>query len=161
MTYTRTYVEMTSPAELRPGREADGVALLPISDRPELVRELAVRIGEPHGWRTVTRTDEEWAAEFAKPGLHSWAVTHHDEPVGLVDMIDAPPEVEIYTFGLVPEAVGRGIGGHVLTLAVRQAWSLRSGVTRVWLHTSTQDHPNALPNYQARGFRAYRTEERG
>jgi len=160
LTHLRTYVEMTSVDELRPGREADGVALLPISDRPELVRELAVRIGAPYGWKTATRTDEEWAAEFAQPGLRSWAITHHGEPVGLVDLLDQPPEVEISTFGLVPEAVGRGLGGHALTLAVRQAWALREGVTRVWLHTSTQDNPNALPNYQARGFRPYRTEER-
>jgi len=159
MTYIRTYLEMTSPEELRPGREVDGVALLPISDRPELVRELLVRIGTPYGWRSAKRSDADWAAEFAKPGLRSWAVTHHGEEVGLVDLIDQPPEVELYTFGLVPEAVGRGIGGHALTLALRQAWSLRDGVTRVWLHTSTQDHPNALRNYQARGLRPYDTDE--
>ncbi len=29
---------------------------------------------------------------------------------------------------------------------------------RVWLHTCTLDHPNALPNYLARGFTPYRTE---
>jgi GNAT superfamily N-acetyltransferase len=70
------------------------------------------------------------------------------------------PEVEIETFGLVPEVVGRGIGGHALTLTLQLAWALRPGVKRVWLHTSTQDHPNALPNYQARGLRPYKTEER-
>ncbi|MFG1920397.1 GNAT family N-acetyltransferase [Cryptosporangium sp. NPDC048952] len=157
MTYIRTYLEMTSAAELIPGRPAEGVALLPIG--PELIRELETRVGEPHGWGAGRRTDEEWAAQFAKPYLHDWAITHHDEPVGIVELADRAPEVEITTFGLVPEAVGRGIGSYALTLAVRQAWDLLPTVSRVWLHTSTQDHPNALPNYQARGFKAYRTEE--
>jgi hypothetical protein len=30
----------------------------------------------------------------------------------------------------------------------------------VWLHTSSFDHPQALANYLARGFRVYDTEER-
>jgi hypothetical protein len=28
----------------------------------------------------------------------------------------------------------------------------------VWLHTSTLDHPAALPNYLKRGFKQVRTE---
>jgi GNAT superfamily N-acetyltransferase len=151
---------MMSPAELWPGRFAEAVALLPITGQTGLIRDLETRVGEPHGWGAGTRSEEAWAEEFAKTYLQWWAITHHDEPVGLVELADRAPEVEITTFGLLPEAVGRGIGGHALTLAVRQAWLLRPGVTRVWLHTSTQDHPNALPNYQARGFKAYRTEER-
>ncbi|MPZ89712.1 MAG: hypothetical protein GEU81_16980, partial [Nitriliruptorales bacterium] len=50
----------------------------------------------------------------------------------------------------------RGLGGHALTLAVRAAWGMTpagaSRVRRIWLHTSTSDHPHALPNYQNRGF---------
>jgi hypothetical protein len=47
-----------------------------------------------------------------------------------------------------------------LTLAVREAWNVEpldaDAVRRVWLHTSSLDHPNALGNYQRRGFRPYR-----
>jgi GNAT superfamily N-acetyltransferase len=70
-------------------------------------------------------------------------------------------QVEITTFGLLPEFVGRGLGGHALTLAIRQAWQVGAldaePVRRVWLHTSTLDHPNALPNYRRRGFRPFKT----
>ena len=65
--------------------------------------------------------------------------------------------VEVAYFGLVPEALGRGLGKHLLSCAVRDAWAL--GPARVWLHTCTLDHPNALPNYVARGFVPYKTEE--
>lgn len=67
--------------------------------------------------------------------------------------------MEITTFGLVPEFVGKGLGGYALTLAVTEAWNLTPNVRRVWLHTSNLDHPHALPNYEHRGFRRFRTTQ--
>ena len=64
--------------------------------------------------------------------------------------------VEIAYFGLLPGAIGQGLGKHLLSCAVRDAWAL--GPARVWLHTCTLDHPHALPNYQKRGFAPYKTE---
>jgi hypothetical protein len=64
--------------------------------------------------------------------------------------------VEIAYFGIVAAEFGRGFGKHLLSCAVRDAWVLAP--RRVWLHTCTLDHPNALPNYIARGFTPYRTE---
>ena len=66
-------------------------------------------------------------------------------------------DVEIETFGLVPEFTGKGLGGYALTLAVRQGWDLAPGTRRVWLHTSSADNPNALPNFHRRGFRTFKT----
>ena len=64
--------------------------------------------------------------------------------------------MEIDYFGLVPNFVGRGLGGAMLTRAVGEAWAL--GAKRVWLHTCTLDSPRALPGYKARGFTPYKTE---
>jgi RimJ/RimL family protein N-acetyltransferase len=167
MSHLRTYLEMTSPDELVPSRTVDDLTLTPIDDDPELIKDLERRIGAPYGWRSATRPDEEWAPVLADPLRRRWAVRLRGEPVGLLELANrADPgekrsdtEVEIVTFGLVPEALGKGLGGHALTLALRQAWDLHADVRRVWLHTSTQDHPNALRNYQARGLRPYRTDE--
>ncbi len=52
--------------------------------------------------------------------------------------------------------LGRGLGKHLLSCAVRDAWALAP--SRVWLHTCTLDHPAALPNYEKRGFARYKTE---
>ena len=64
----------------------------------------------------------------------------------------------------MPEFVGRGFGGHLLTQAVRLAWAAEqpdgAPTRRVWLHTASADHANALPNYRARGFRVVRSEVR-
>jgi GNAT superfamily N-acetyltransferase len=64
--------------------------------------------------------------------------------------------VEIAYFGLLPAFVGRGLGGYLLTVATERAWELAP--PRVWLHTSTLDHPAALPNYLKRGFVISRRE---
>ena len=65
--------------------------------------------------------------------------------------------IEIAYFGLLREFLGRGLGGHLLTQAVQRAWE--AGASRVWVHTSTLDHPAALPNYLKRGFKVYKTED--
>ena len=59
---------------------------------------------------------------------------------------------------LLPQFIGTGRGGQFLTAAIARAWQM--GANRVWLHTSTLDHPRALANYQARGFRIFRTEDK-
>jgi GNAT superfamily N-acetyltransferase len=87
------------------------------------------------------------------------------EVTGLVELEVQPGgEVEIAVFGLVPEFVGKGFGSHLLTLATLLAWNAEPvdgvAVRRVWLHTSSRDHPHARPNYERRGFRAFRTERR-
>jgi GNAT superfamily N-acetyltransferase len=65
--------------------------------------------------------------------------------------------VEIAYFGLLPAYVGRGLGKYLLSEAAARAWTLQP--SRVWLHTSTLDHPAALPNYLARGFSISRVEQ--
>ena len=64
--------------------------------------------------------------------------------------------MEIVYFGLLPAHTAKGIGGWALTEAVRRAWEM--GANRVWVHTCDLDHPGALANYLARGFRPYREE---
>ncbi len=63
---------------------------------------------------------------------------------------------EIAYFGLLPPYVGQGLGKYLLSEAAARAWTLQP--SRVWLHTSTLDHPAALPNYLARGFSIFRVE---
>jgi RNA polymerase sigma factor (sigma-70 family) len=121
-----------------------------------------------HGWdisrafgQSASRREEEWAVWFAgHPSRTFWLLAFKEEPAGMVSY-DLKPggEVEIETFGLLPEFVGKGQGGFALTLGVQQAWELAPSVNRIWLHTSTLDHPRALPNYHRQGFRTFKTEE--
>lgn len=165
MPETVTYLEMTSPEELNPARPVPEVTLRRADPGSPLIREIIERVGRPHRWRSASWSDARWADYLADPGTLAWFVDHDGpagpEHAGIASYRLHPgDEVEITNFGLVPEFVGRGIGGHALTLAIRTAWDLLPGARRVWLHTSTFDHPNALPNYRKRGLRAYRTDVR-
>jgi GNAT superfamily N-acetyltransferase len=59
---------------------------------------------------------------------------------------------------LLPEFIGRGLGGALLTSAIEEAWRMSPSITRVWVHTCTLDHPGALANYQSRGMVIYKRE---
>jgi GNAT superfamily N-acetyltransferase len=165
---TVTYLEMTSDDQLVPGRpppapltmERLGPASLP------LLRSTYARIGAPHRW--VGRSawsDAQWEAWLSRPGMQPWIGRVDGEVAGMVELeAQSGGDVEIVVFGLVPEFVGRGFGSHLLTLGTRLAWAAehpdKAPTRRVWLHTSSRDHPNARPNYERRGFRAFRTEHR-
>jgi GNAT superfamily N-acetyltransferase len=90
----------------------------------------------------------------------------HDQgrPAGYVELDPQPSgQVEIAYFGLLPDYIGKGIGGHLLATGAARAWDLarrwdgREPTRRVWVHTCSLDGPAALPNYQARGFTIYET----
>jgi GNAT superfamily N-acetyltransferase len=124
------------------------------------LRETYVRIGAPYGWTGRTSwTDADWGAELAREGVHAWIALVDGEPAGLVELeAERAGDVGIVVLGLAPEYIGRGLGGALLTRATKLAWELAAPGGRVWVQTSSGDHPNALPNYERRGFRPFRTE---
>ena len=78
--------------------------------------------------------------------------------LGFFELLHNPElkETEISYFGLLEEYIGKGIGGYALTEAIRKAFE--KNIKRVWLHTCTLDHPNALKNYLARGMTVFKKE---
>ena len=102
-------------------------------------------------------TDEQIRARLEDPAVSLHVLTVSESPAGYFELErHGDGSVEIAYFGLLPEFLGRGLGKHLLTEAVQQAWGL--GASRVWVHTCTLDGPAALPNYLARGFQPFRTE---
>lgn len=164
MAKTVTYLEMNNPGDLRPGQVVPELFLRRVDGNLPLMRNAHAQVGAPYGWRSASRTDQEWHERMQSHPLRQyWLITLKKETVGVADLEPQPGgDVEITTFGLLPEYVGRGLGGYALTLAVQQAWAseavMSPVVRRVWLHTCSFDHPNALRNYQRRGFRVYRVK---
>jgi GNAT superfamily N-acetyltransferase len=157
MPITVTFLELTDPAEIRPPERPPRRAYeLARTDDPALGRSLYERIGAPHSW--VAR--DPWSLERWREWLESgeaWIAAVDGEPAGMFSLRTDDDPVEIDVFGLLPGYQGLGIGGHLLTDALRRGFELGD---RVWLHTCTLDSPHALPNYEARGMRAYRSERR-
>ena len=156
----RTYLEMSTPEELRPAREPEVAPRLErmASCPGSFFRYLYAEVGRAYHWTDrLSWTDEQVRTHLANPDVSLWLLSSSASPAGYFELRRHQDDsVEVAYFGLLPEFVGRGWGGHLLTLAVRAAWIM--GPKRVWLHTCTLDHPAALPNYMKRGFRPVREE---
>jgi GNAT superfamily N-acetyltransferase len=87
----------------------------------------------------------------------TWVAYQQGAIAGYFELHRQGDEVEILYFGLAPQFIGKGLGGFLLSEAIAKAWQWQ-GANRVWVHTCTLDHPHALKNYQARGFRIYKEE---
>ena len=157
---TTYYLEMTDPKALRPKLvkyrgHAIRRARLP---SPEFSRFLYTAVGGDWYWTgRLPWTYQQWQEWVDRPQLQTWVAYVSGCPAGYFELEgQAAGNVEIVSFGLLPTFVGRGLGGHLLTVAIEKAWGM--GASRVWLHTCTLDHPRALANYTARGFRVIREE---
>lgn len=157
---TRTYLEMRSPEQLVAARSPNGAARVErVGFCPTpFFRYLYAEVGRAYRW-----TDRlGWRDDQVRGYLDAGDVTLHvlyveGAPGGYFELRRHPDRsIEIAYFGLMGDYIGRGLGGWLLTQAAEAAWAERP--ERVWLHTCTLDHPNALPNYLRRGFRAVREE---
>ncbi len=156
----RTYLEMTSPADLVPARSADpALRVEPLAFCPaSFYRYLYATVGE--AWRWIDRlgwSDARLRQHLDRPTVEVDLFSVGGAPAGYFELESHDDgSVEIAYFGLLPGFLGRGYGKHLLTVAVERAFS--KGARRVWLHTCSLDHPVAIPNYEARGFRRFRQE---
>jgi GNAT superfamily N-acetyltransferase len=157
---TVTHLEIHDLRDLRPKRSArTDLAMVRIDPpMPELNRFFYTAVGG--GWFWVNRlpwTYQQWSDYLNRPELETWMLTAKGVPAGYFEL-EAQPErsVEVAYFGLLPQFVGGGLGGHLLTCAIECGFAM--GAARVWLHTCTLDHPQALSNYEARGMRRFKQE---
>jgi len=160
MDVTRTYLEMRAPDALVPsptepvGARIEKVRACP----PSFYRHLYSEVGRDFHWvDRLSWDDEAIRTHLAQPSVTLWTLTLCGATAGWFELMRHDDgSAEIAYFGILPAFRRRGLGKHLLTQAVRQAWG--TGAHRVWLHTCTLDDPAALPNYRARGFRPYREE---
>lgn len=160
-----TYLEMTSPSDLVPARRSASLQLEPAGKHAAaLLRSAYVRVGAPLGWTGRSGWSvADWEEELARPGTEAWVARLGDELIGFVELeAESSGDVGIVVLGLFPEFIGRRLGGMLLTLATDLAWTVSAPdgtpARRVWVQTSSRDHPHARQNYEARGFRIFRRE---
>ena len=125
----------------------------------ERYRALYAGVGGPHQWRDrLAWSDERLAAWLARPEVRVHVLRVAEEDAGYFELERHPAgDVELAYFGLLPAHLGRGLGGWLLSRAIEEARAIQASY--FWLHTCSLDGPAALPNYLARGFRPFRTEE--
>ena len=135
--------------ELRPARTRADVRRAEVPFGP-LNAFFYAEVGRPFGWTDRAGwTSEPWQAWAER--VETWLVHDRGTPAGYAELDPRPGEglVELAYFGLLAPFRGRGLGGALLTAAVRRALEL---APRVTVSTNERDGEHALANYLARGF---------
>ena len=155
----RSYLlELCSPADFRPAPfPVDAVALTGLrSAELSRARRLWIEVGrgfwtERHEWSAA-----RWQRHLDDGKVSFQAAVLNGDDLGFFELRVERDEAKLEGFGLLPAWRGRGFGAGLLSAATQQAFDARA--RRIWLHTATDDHPHALPNYRARGYRVYHEE---
>ena len=153
-----TYLELPAdaPIERSNRRHPDYQLHQAIAPRPEFTRFLYTAVGYQWNWtRRLSWSYAEWEQYLSDDRIETWVVYVTGSIAGYFELA-VEDDVEIRQFGMLKYFIGCGIGGSLLYDAVNRGRALGSG--RVWLHTCTDDHPHAIGNYRARGFRVFKED---
>ncbi len=152
-------LEMRQPEQLRPARRVAGLAVERAQEPvPELSRFFYTAVGGDWYWTDrLGWSYTDWQRWVGRDEYELWVGWWRGTPVGYLELeAQSGPQVEVAYFGLLPQFVGQGFGGHLLTAGVERAWA--RAPARVWVHTCSLDGPQAKRNYEARGFQVCKVE---
>ena len=100
----------------------------------------------------------DWVNYLNDPCTFTYIAYKQGTPSGYFELQkDNNENVEIAFIGLLPQFIGKGLGKILLSESVNLSWDM--GAKRIWAHTCTLDHPNALAAYEGRGFKIYKKDK--
>jgi GNAT superfamily N-acetyltransferase len=162
--------------DLSPGKIASVVTYLEMLERPDLpaasppkvrlrrvehpsldwYRALYRKAGAQWFWFSrAEMTDEQLSGLLDRPTSELFIAEHEANEVGMAELDRSErPNVEITSFALFSEFMGKGLGRAFMAELLARAWT--GPAARVWLHTCTLDAPAALTFYMKCGFRPYK-----
>ena len=117
------------------------------------------QIGKKHRWiDRLEWTDQKWIEYVSNKNLLTFILKKKEDVVGYFELVvhHDKKEIEIAYFGILEEYFGQKLGGYLLSEAIKKSFSM--GINRVWLHTCSLDHDNALKNYLSRGMKIFKEE---
>jgi GNAT superfamily N-acetyltransferase len=159
MPITTTYVEMFAHNGRTAAAPRQGLAVIH-AHNPTVAyyRFLYHSVGRDWNWTSRGKLSDADLARLIQDPREEMQVLFVDGvPAGFAELdLRVAGEIELVQFGLVPEFIGQGLGKYFLQWTIDRAFNHQP--KRFWLHTCTDDHPAALPNYLKAGFLVYKTE---
>ena len=116
-------------------------------------------VGKNHYWvDRLVWNEKQWTDYTTSPKVKTYVLKKKDELVGFFELIIHKDnnEIEIAYLGLLEEYQNKKLGAFILSFAIRK--SFLNNPKRVWVHTCSLDHKNALNNYISRGMKIFKTE---
>ena len=157
----RNYLEINSPKDLKEGNKLSedySLSLInPINF--QLNKFFYKTIGKNHKWvDRLAWSEEKWITYVSSKNVKTYVFKFKDDLVGFFELIfhQEKNETEIAYFGILKEYQNKKLGSYLLSEAIKK--SFENKVNRVWVHTCSLDHKNALNNYISRGMKIFKTE---
>ena len=158
----RSYLEINSLNELieslKPSQDYS-LDLLEPTDF-QLNKFFYKNIGQNHMWvDRLIWTENQWIDYVSNKDVKTYIFKHKNDLVGFFELIFhiQDNEVEIAYFGLLKEYQNKKLGSYLLSEAIKKSFT--NNINRVWVHTCSLDHKNALNNYIDRGMKIFKTEK--
>ena len=157
----RNYLEINSLHDLNEGNQLSEGYSLNLLDpiNFQLNKFFYKNIGKKHKWLDrLIWTEEQWIEYVSSTKVKTYVFKYKDELVGYFELIFhyEKTEVEIAYFGILEEYQNKKLGSYLLSEAIKKSFD--KNINRVWAHTCSLDHKNALNNYMARGMKIFKTE---
>jgi GNAT superfamily N-acetyltransferase len=157
----RNYLEIKSIQDLNKVVEPAGDYSLNLLEpiNFQLNKFFYKNIGKKHKWTDrLIWTETQWIDYVSNKNVKTYIFKFKDDLAGFFELIFhlEKKEVEIAYFGLLEEFQNKKLGSYLLYQAIQKSFS--RNIHRVWVHTCSLDHKNALHNYIARGMKIFKTE---
>ena len=118
------------------------------------------QIGKNHRWTDrLSWNDNMWVNYVSDKSVNTFVLMHNKNLAGYFERIynKQSNEFEIAYFGILYEYRNKKFGAYLLSKAIEL--SFKDGAKRVWVHTCTFDHKNAIKNYLSRGMKIFKEEK--
>ena len=158
---TRSYLEINSLKDLNEGSNPSNEYYLNLLEPIDfqLNKFFYKNIGNKYNWvDRLTWTEKQWINYVSSENVKTYVLKHKNDLVGFFELIyhQDKKEVEIAYLGILEDYHNKKLGSYILSEAIKE--SFKNKIDRVWVHTCTLDHRNALKNYVNRGMRIFKTE---
>ena len=117
-------------------------------------------VGKKHHWvDRLVWTDKEWIQYVSDKKVRTYVLKNNNDLAGYFELIlhIDKNEIEIAYLGLLEEYQNKNLGSFLLTVAIKNSFLEKA--KRVWVHTCSLDHKNALNNYISRGMKIFKKEK--
>ena len=117
------------------------------------------QVGKDHRWiDRLIWDDQKWISYVNNANVKTFVLKKEEQLIGYFEQIIDPEknDCEIAYFGILKEHYGKKYGSHLLSAAIKKCFD--QNLEKVWLHTCSLDHKNALKNYLARGMKIFKSE---
>ena len=158
---SRNYLEIFSLKDLADVKKPSEEFFIEIVNPPNFLlnKFFYKNIGNDHRWiDRLVWNDKQWIDYTTNENVKTYVLKKNNDLVGYFELIfhNQKKEPEIAYFGLLKEFHKKKLGSYLLSIAIKKSFQDKS--ERVWVHTCSLDHKNALNNYLSRGMKIFKRE---